>query len=57
MKTVEITAPPSAAMMYLRALRTSAKRPGVVTALPPVTCVRPRVVLDAAHVARYAALC
>lgn len=40
-----------------RALATSAKRPGQVSALAPVSLVLPRVVLDASHIARYAAVC
>jgi len=57
MKTIEIDALPSAASMYLRALRTSGKAPGAIAALPEITYVRPQVILEAAHIARYAALC
>ena len=57
MRTIEMNAPPSAPVMYLRALRTAGKSPGAVTALPALTYVRPRVVLDAEHVGRYASLC
>ena len=57
MRTVEITAPPSSARLYLRALRTSGKSPGVIGALPDITYARPRVILQAEHIARYAALC
>jgi hypothetical protein len=57
MRTIEVDLPPSSASMYLRALRTSGKSPGAVMALPEITYVRPRVVLAAGHIARYAALC
>jgi len=57
MKTIEVNLPPSSASMYLRALRTSRKAPGVVVALPEITYVRPRVILQAEHIASYAALC
>ncbi|MBM3386101.1 MAG: acyl dehydratase [Betaproteobacteria bacterium] len=40
-----------------RALATSTKRPGPVRALTPVSLALPRVVLDAQHIARYAAVC
>ena len=40
-----------------RALATSFKRPGPVASLTPVTLTLPRVVLDAQHIARYAAVC
>jgi acyl dehydratase len=40
-----------------RALGTGAKRPGLVKTLPKVELVLPKVVLDAQHIARYAALC
>lgn len=57
MRTIEVNLAPSLATMYLRALRTSRKAPGVVVALPELTYVRPRVVLEAEHIDRYAALC
>ena len=57
MKTVAIDRPASPGAMYLGVLRSSAKRPGVVAALPEVTYGRPHVVLDPAHVARYAKVC
>ena len=57
MKTIEMAAPPGSASMYLRALRTSGKSPDAVMALPEITYVRPRVVLEAEHIGRYAALC
>ncbi len=40
-----------------RALATSFKRPGPVSALAPVSLTLPRVVLDAQHIARYAEVC
>ena len=40
-----------------RALLTTFKRPGPVASLTPVTLTLPRVVLDAQHIARYAAVC
>lgn len=57
MKTLEITRAPGLATTFVRALRSSSKRPGALAALPPVTLVMPRVVVDAAHVARYRAVC
>jgi hypothetical protein len=57
MKTVEIARPAGAAAMYLRALRSSGKRPGAIEALPEVTYVRPQVVPESAHIARYAKIC
>ncbi len=57
MKTLEITQAPGLATTFFRALGTSRKRPGPLAALPEVTLVMPRVVLDGAHVARYAAVC
>ncbi len=57
MKTLEITRAPSLATTFVRALRSSSKKPGALAALPPVTLVMPRVVVDGAHVARYGAVC
>lgn len=57
MKTLEITQAPSLATTFFRAVGTGSKRPGAIAGLPPVTLVMPRVVLDAGHIARYAALC
>ena len=42
---------------FARALASSFKRPGPVAALAPVTLVLPRVMVDAAHLARYAEVC
>lgn len=57
MKTIEIDKPSHPAQMYLGALRSSTKRPGAIKALPKVSYVRPNVVLDAAEVAAYSAVC
>ncbi|MCF8167248.1 MAG: hypothetical protein K9K38_10675 [Rhodoferax sp.] len=57
MKSLEVTESPSLAATFFRALGTGSKRPGLVKSLPPVELVLPKVVLDAAHIARYAALC
>ena len=57
MKSLEITDSPSLAATFFRALGTGSKRPGLVQSLPPVELVRPKVVLDANHIAQYASLC
>ena len=57
MKTIEVARPLSALGVALGALRSSAKRPGPVRALPKVTYVRPEVVLDAEHIAAYPRVC
>ena len=57
MKIIEVNKLPSAISLNLGALRSSSKRPGVVEALPEVTYVRPRVVVDAKRVAAYAKVC
>ena len=57
MKTIEVTDTPSLAATFFRALGTGAKRPGSIKSLPKVELVLPEVVLDAQHIARYAALC
>jgi len=57
MKTVEITQPASAAALYFGALRSSRKRPLAIWELPAITYVRPQVVLDERHIARYAKIC
>lgn len=57
MKTLEITQAPSLATTFFRAVGTGSKRPGAIAALPPVTLVMPKVVLDAGHIAKYATLC
>lgn len=52
------TVHPAGTLLSLgRALATSFKRPGPVSALAPVSHVLPRVVLDAQHFARYAEVC
>jgi acyl dehydratase len=57
MKIIEVNKLPSALSLNLGALRSSSKRPGIVQALPEVTYVRPRVVVDAKRVAAYAQVC
>ena len=57
MKTIEISQPKGAAASYLDVLLASRKPSTVVDALPEVTLVRPQLVLDAAHIARYASVC
>ncbi|WP_375184829.1 MaoC/PaaZ C-terminal domain-containing protein [Aquabacterium sp.] len=57
MKTIEVHKLPGPIALNLGALRSSSKRPGVVEALPEVTYVRPRVVVEARHVAAYAKVC
>jgi hypothetical protein len=57
MKTLEVTRDPSLPEMFFGALESSRKRPGRVEQLPEVTLVRHDLVLDAAHIARYTALC
>ena len=57
MKSIEITEIPSLAATFFRALGTGAKRPGLVSALPKVELVLPRVVLNAQHIGQYSALC
>jgi len=52
------TVHPAGTLLSLgRALATSFKRPGSVSALAPVSLTLPRVVLDAQHIARYAKVC
>ena len=57
MKTIEINQPKSAAASFLGVLLASRKHAVAVAAMPEVTLVRPQVVLDAAHIARYASVC
>jgi acyl dehydratase len=56
-KTVEIDTPAGTSALLLGALRSSRKRPGTIAALPELTYVRQHVVLDPAHLARYATVC
>ena len=49
--------PASPLVSLARVLASSARRPGPVSALMPVSLALPRVVLDAQHIARYAAVC
>jgi hypothetical protein len=48
---------PGLGRVLLSAVASSIKQPGVVKKLPQVTLVRPHVVLDGAHLARYGELC
>lgn len=57
MKTIEVLDEPNLALTFLSALATSTKHPGLVKKLPAQTLVRPSVVLDGAHIARYNAVC
>jgi acyl dehydratase len=57
MKTIQINKPAHPARMYVGALLSSTKRPGAIKALPKVTYVRPKVVLDADEIAAYAKVC
>ncbi|MBI5927276.1 MAG: acyl dehydratase [Aquabacterium sp.] len=57
MKIIEVNKLPSAIALNLGALRSSSKRSGPVDALPEVTYVRPRVVVDPKKVAAYAKVC
>ena len=57
MKIIEVSEEISAGAMWLAALKSSRKKPGVVSALPTITYVRPSVILDAAHIAAYAKVC
>jgi acyl dehydratase len=56
-KTIEIDESAGPGALLLGALRSGGKRPGTITELPELTYVRPRVVLDAAHLASYAKVC
>jgi len=57
MKIIEVNKLPNALSLNLGALRSSSKRPGVVEALPQITYVRPRVVVDAKEVVAYSKVC
>lgn len=57
MKIIEVNKLPSPLALNLGALRSSTKRAGVVSALPEVTYVRPKVVVDGNKVAAYAKVC
>jgi len=57
MKIIEVKRLPNSVSMYVRAMQSSSKRPGVVEALPEVTYVRPSVVLDADAIASYSRVC
>lgn len=57
MQIIEVNKLPSAVSLNLGALRSGIKRAGVVEALPELTYVRPRVVVDGDKVAAYAKVC
>jgi acyl dehydratase len=57
MKIIEVNKLPNPVAMYVRAMQSSSKRPGVIEALPEVTYVRPRVVLEEAAIAAYSRVC
>jgi len=57
MKTIEVLSEASLASVLVGAVASSVKRPGPLKKLPPVSLVRPEVVLDGAHIGRYAAMC
>lgn len=57
MKIIEVNKLPSAIALNLGALRSSSKRSSAVDALPEVTYVRPRVVVDPKKVAAYSKVC
>jgi acyl dehydratase len=57
MKTIEVHQAPGMAEMLRGVLDGRGKRPGLISELPGVTLVSPNVRLDAAHIARYSALC
>lgn len=57
MKTIEVNRLPNQIALNLGALRSSSKRPAQVDALPEVTYVRPKVLVDSRAVAAYAKVC
>ncbi|RZI85230.1 MAG: hypothetical protein EOP38_05645 [Rubrivivax sp.] len=57
MKIIEVNKLVNPLTMYVRAMQSSTKRPGVIEALPEVTYVRPRVRLEEAHIASYSRVC
>jgi acyl dehydratase len=57
METVEFVEPPTPASLFLAALRSARKRAAAGASLPELCYVRPRVVLEPAHVERYAKTC
>jgi acyl dehydratase len=57
MKIIEVAKLPSTLMINVAAMRSSLKRAGVIEALPNVMFVRPKVLVEARKVARYAKVC
>lgn len=57
MKTITVNKLPSSISLSLGALRSSSKKNVAVDAMPAVTYVRPRVVVNGRHVAAYAKVC
>ncbi|RZI85013.1 MAG: hypothetical protein EOP38_06625 [Rubrivivax sp.] len=57
MKIIEVNKLPSPLALNIGALRSSSKRPGPVDALPQVTYVRPRVLVELRDVAAYSKVC
>ena len=57
MKTIVVNKLPSSISLSLGALRSSSKKNVAVDAMPAVTYVRPRVVVNGRHVASYAKVC
>lgn len=57
MKIIEVNKLPSPLALNIGALRSSSKRPGQVEALPQVTYVRPRVLVELRDVAGYSKVC
>ena len=57
MKLIEVNKLTNPVSLYVRAMQSSSKRPGVIEALPEVTYVRPRVVIQEAELAAYSRVC
>lgn len=57
MKIIEVNKLPSPLALNIGALRSSSKRPGPVEALPQVTYVRPKVLVELRDVAAYSKVC
>lgn len=57
MKLIEVNKLVNPLTMYVRAMQSSTKRPGVIESLPEVTYARPRVRVEEAHIASYSRVC
>ncbi|MDE2401649.1 MAG: hypothetical protein KGL90_08290 [Burkholderiales bacterium] len=57
MKIIEVKKLTNPVSMYVRAMQSSGKRPGVIEALSEVTYVRPSVVLEEGPLASYSRVC